>query len=102
RVVAPLGRELGRLARAVDRLLRLADRRRRLEGDADDDRLARGDPAERPAGAVRRRPHVAPGISGHERVVVLAALEERAREAAADLEALARGEREHGFGEIGL
>ena len=37
-----------------------------------------------------------------ERVVVLGALEQRAREAGADLKPLARGKAEHGLGEIGL
>src|SRR5262249_32270593 len=66
------------------------------------DGLARRDPAQDPAGAIRRRAHRAGLAPGHEGIVVLASFEARAVEARPDLEALARGKREERLREVGL
>ena len=78
-----------------------ADGGRRLEGDAQQDRLAVRDAALHAARAVARGARPA-SLAGHERIVVLASGEARAGEAAADLEALRGRQREHALREIGL
>src|SRR2546430_1719618 len=89
----------GGLVAHVHRLLLVEDRRRRLEGDPEVDRLPVGDPALDAAAPVGPR---ADAVALHvELVVVLAPPEVGAREAGADLEALARGQTHDRLGEVG-
>ncbi|SUS07599.1 hypothetical protein DF3PB_470010 [uncultured Defluviicoccus sp.] len=99
-IMAAAGLELGARAGMIDRLLRLHDRRRGLEGGAENQLLAVGDAPLHAAGAVRGGAHAPAG--GHESVIVFRSLQQRAGEAAADLEALGRGQREHGLGQVRL
>ena len=98
--MATLGTELGGLAVGTDRLLRLEHGGGRLEGDTEDNVFAVGDAALRTAGTVGRSAD--PAALTDELVVMGAAAQHGAGEAATDLEALGRGQREHGLGEVGF
>ena len=81
-------------------LLRLENRGGRLEGDAEDNLLAVADAALHAAGIIGGGANLA--SLGHEGVVVLRPLEQRAGETAADLEALGRGQGKHRLGKVSL
>ena len=101
RVVAALGLEYHGFVVAVYGLLRLRDRRGGLEGDADQDRCPVADTALHAARSIARRQR-SPVRSGYEWVVMCAAGHARAGKAAADFEAFACGQREHGLGQVGF
>ena len=67
-IVAALGDDLGVLALGGDGGLRYQDGARRLDGDAGDDVLAGGNPAENAAGVVREKGH---GAVAHAQAVVV-------------------------------
>ena len=99
-IVAPAPKQGGVLVMDVHRILLGHDRRGGLEGHAEVDGLAVGDAALDAAAPVGAGAHA---IAVHvELVVVLAAGEVSAREAGADLEALAGGQAQDGLGEVGL
>ena len=98
RVVATLGAELGGLAVGADRLLRLEHGGGGLESDTEDNVFAVGDAALRAAGAVGCGADAA--ALADELIVMRAAAEDSAGEAAANFEALGCRQREHGLGEV--
>ena len=98
RVMAAAAHELGLVALFVYRFLVLDDRGRGFKGDTEDEFFAVTDAPLDAAGAVSGGADFAALVDKD--IVMLGAPLERAVEAAADLEALGRREREHGFGQI--
>src|SRR5713101_1256175 len=86
-VVAPLGADLGLGPVTIDGASRGEDRRGRLDHEAADDRLPRGNAAENAAGMVGQKHRLAVVAHAHLVGIVLAA-ERRRRKAGADLDAL--------------
>ena len=95
-VVAAVDHHLGGLPAQVHGAFREPDARGGLQGDADDDVLARGDPPEDPSGAIGQE---APGRDG---VAVLGALLLDAREARTDLDPLHRVDAHQRMGQVGV
>ena len=88
-VVAAACTQRGSLTIGADGFLRLEDGCGRLEGNAEDDVFTVGDAALRATRAVRQGAD--PAALLNKEIVVLAPLEQRAGEAAAELEALGGG-----------
>ena len=98
RIVATTAFEFGIFAARSDGLLLTHDGGGGFEGNAENDALAIGNPTLDAAGAVAGG---ADFIIDHlKRIVVLAAGEQGASEAGANLKAFGRGDREHCFGEV--
>src|SRR5690606_35159457 len=100
RIVPPAAHEGRRLALEIDGLLLLEDGGGGLKGHAEDHVLAIGDAALHAARAVRARADAA--VLALEKIVVLRSFQQRALEAAADLEALRRRDGQHGLREVRL
>ena len=98
--MAALTLEFGILTIDGDGFLTAHDGGGGLEGDPENDGFPIGNATLHAAGTVGRGAN--PAIDHAEGVVVLAAGEQRAREARADLEALGGGNREHRLGEVGF
>jgi hypothetical protein len=100
RVVPPLGHHLDLGAVHVHRRLRRRDRAGRLDGEAHDHVLSRGNPAEHAAGVVGEETD---GIALHAHgVVVLLARHGGGGEAVADFHPLDRRDRQHRLGDVGI
>ena len=97
-IMAAAAFEFGIFTRRGHRFLLAHDRRGGLEGDAENDIFTIGNPTLDTAGAVGGGADLA--IDDAESVVVIAAGEQRPREARADLETLGRRDGEHGLGEV--